>query len=57
MFLNTWRQREQDMQQHSGFVDFKLEQEGDKFVVSSRSVCSPRGTATASSAHISRSKH
>jgi hypothetical protein len=35
-FVASWREREQDMQQHSGFVDFKLEQDGDKFVVSSR---------------------
>lgn len=36
MFLASWREREQDMQRHSGFVDFRLEQDGDKFVVSQR---------------------
>lgn len=36
LFLASWREREQDMQQQRGFLDFKLEQDGDKFVVSSR---------------------
>jgi heme-degrading monooxygenase HmoA len=39
MFVNSWRQREQDMRQFDGFVDFKMEQDGDKYVVSSRCVC------------------
>lgn len=38
MFVNSWRQREQDMRRFDGFMDFKLEQDGDKFVVSSRCV-------------------
>lgn len=38
LFVKSWRQREQDMQQHNGFVDFQLEQDGDNFVVSQRYV-------------------
>lgn len=36
MFVANWREREHDMQQYDGFLDFKLEQDGNKFVVSSR---------------------
>jgi heme-degrading monooxygenase HmoA len=36
LFLANWREREQDMQQHPGFVDFELKQDGDNFVISSR---------------------
>lgn len=38
LFVNSWRQREQDMRQFDGFMDFKMEQDGDKYVVSSRCV-------------------
>lgn len=51
LFLANWREREQDMQRHPGFVDFELKQDGDSFVISSR--CANRRLQTNSRQSLS----
>lgn len=55
LFLANWREREQDMQQHSGFVDFELKQDGDNFVISSSWASIPEWEAWSLSPECRRS--
>lgn len=55
IFVANWREREHDMQQFDGFLDFKLEQDGDKFVASSSWASIPEWEAWSLSPECRRS--